>query len=672
VGIGTTGNGTGQLIVMGGNVGIGTISPQANLQVAGNIEIGTNANLDYLTVNSGATGGVTINSNSTSMTITSATVSANIVANVGSLGGINNISGQTFTLANTTSITGLSIGFTSNVGSPSGTATVTITTSPGGSLANANATTTFTPSPSSLNTFNFPTAFSLIPGTYYIQIASTSAQSNGVYWQLNGNTSSSYPGNLIYYNGTWQSSASTALYFYVYGITTTPTLTFASAGSTSAQITSANNLSLIDNGVTALSINGLGNVGVGSTNPGKTLDVNGTARATNMVVTGVTALSMVYTNGNQQLAPVTLTATGTSGPSTFSGGTLNIPQYGGGSGSNYWNLATGGNIGISTISGVGIGTTFGNAGLTVMNGNVGIGTWLPVNSLDVNGSAALGTYAGVYSSPSAGGLIISGNLGIGTWSFNRALVTNGAIQIGSNINNFISTTSANFDQGLGTLNARSVSDSNSNLDMTWQSGNVGIGTAGLASATLEVVQKTGNPPLMISSGIGVHGDYLEMVNGGNVGIGSLTPGSLLDVQGTVRATGFTVGAGNIIGPNGGVVNIIPLVFTNSTTPGTAIPTGSGSPVQAVASGKIISVTSIGSNNGGVCSSSGDIWKANAALPTVTNTITASDLPTLSSATYAQDTTLTGWTTSVSKNDVFMANVISTTCDKLTIELAVSS
>lgn len=52
----------------------------------------------------------------------------------------------------------------------------------------------------------------------------------------------------------------------------------------------------------------------------------------------------------------------------------------------------------------------------------------------------------------------------------------------------------------------------------------------------------------------------------------------------------------------------------------------------------------------------DVWKNNAAIPTVANTITASALPTLSSATYHQDTTLTGWTKSVAKNDVLGFNV----------------
>ena len=60
-------------------------------------------------------------------------------------------------------------------------------------------------------------------------------------------------------------------------------------------------------------------------------------------------------------------------------------------GSNYW-INDAGNVGISTIYAVGIGTTFvggtGEASFAVMNGNVGIGTWVPGGILDVEGGSA--------------------------------------------------------------------------------------------------------------------------------------------------------------------------------------------------------------------------------------------------------------------------------------------
>jgi hypothetical protein len=50
----------------------------------------------------------------------------------------------------------------------------------------------------------------------------------------------------------------------------------------------------------------------------------------------------------------------------------------------------------------------------------------------------------------------------------------------------------------------------------------------------------------------------------------------------------------------------------------------------------------------------DVWKivTGTAIPTVSNTITASAVPSISSGTALHSTTLTGWTTSVSANDIF--------------------
>ena len=52
----------------------------------------------------------------------------------------------------------------------------------------------------------------------------------------------------------------------------------------------------------------------------------------------------------------------------------------------------------------------------------------------------------------------------------------------------------------------------------------------------------------------------------------------------------------------------------------------------------------------------DVWKKAGAVPTDSDSITASDTPTLTTATYVNDTTLTGWTTTVSEGDVIRFNV----------------
>lgn len=67
----------------------------------------------------------------------------------------------------------------------------------------------------------------------------------------------------------------------------------------------------------------------------------------------------------------------------------------------------------------------------------------------------------------------------------------------------------------------------------------------------------------------------------------------------------------------------------------------------------------------------DVWKDTYANypPTVADTITASAKPTLSSAIKNEDSTLTGWTTSVTAGDIFGFNVDSATSVKrVTLEL----
>jgi hypothetical protein len=94
------------------------------------------------------------------------------------------------------------------------------------------------------------------------------------------------------------------------------------------------------------------------------------------------------------------------------------------------------------------------------NGNVGIGTTLPYNKLDVEGSAVIGTgYSGSYYAP-ANGLLVQGNVGIGTTYAPYPLSVNGSGYVTGNL-------------GIGTTYAPyplSVSGSG------YVTGNLGIGT----------------------------------------------------------------------------------------------------------------------------------------------------------------------------------------------------
>lgn len=142
-----------------------------------------------------------------------------------------------------------------------------------------------------------------------------------------------------------------------------------------------------------------GNVGINTVTPGQVLDVTGTVRATGFSFNGTTAAGYVLTdvsgNKNLTMAPVS-------------------------TGTNYWSLSAGaGNVGINTTNTVGIGTTLGSAALTVMNGNVGIGTWNPIAGLQVTttGNAYFGGNVGIGTTNFNASLsVMGGNVGIGTWN----------------------------------------------------------------------------------------------------------------------------------------------------------------------------------------------------------------------------------------------------------------
>jgi len=105
--------------------------------------------------------------------------------------------------------------------------------------------------------------------------------------------------------------------------------------------------------------------------------------------------------------------------------------------------------------------------------------------------------------------------------------------------------------------------------------------------------------------------------------------------------------------------------------GSALTTGIKADVYVPYGCTITAVTLLADQSGSVVV---DIWKAAYASfpPTVANTITASALPTISSATHAQDTTLTGWTTTVSAGDTLRFNINSaSTITRLNLTLTVT-
>ena len=106
--------------------------------------------------------------------------------------------------------------------------------------------------------------------------------------------------------------------------------------------------------------------------------------------------------------------------------------------------------------------------------------------------------------------------------------------------------------------------------------------------------------------------------------------------------------------------------------GSAITTGVKGYIEVPYACTISAVTLLADVSGSIVV---DIWKDTYANypPTVADTITASAKPTITTAVKSQDTTLTGWTTSVAAGDILAFNVDSiTTCTRVHLILKVTA
>lgn len=104
--------------------------------------------------------------------------------------------------------------------------------------------------------------------------------------------------------------------------------------------------------------------------------------------------------------------------------------------------------------------------------------------------------------------------------------------------------------------------------------------------------------------------------------------------------------------------------------GSTVPTGIAGDLQVDFNCTILSVTSLADISGDLVV---DIWKDSYANfpPTGADSICGAAKPTISGANKSQDTTLTGWTTSISAGDVLRFNVDSaSTIERVTVALKV--
>lgn len=185
--------------------------------------------------------------------------------------------------------------------------------------------------------------------------------------------------------------------------------------------------------------------------------------------------------------------------------------------------------------------------ITDDNTNVGISSVNPTQKLDIGGTARMSGLQ-LTTSPSSGNILISNSTGIGTWMSATTIPTSltltttgssGASTLTGNVLNVPQYTGGggssqlitNLGVGIGTYDALGIGTISPIAKLTII-GNLGIGTMTADSYT------TTAPP---NGGAIIYG---------NVGIGSLSPGKSLDVNGSIRTiasgdSSFGVGGGNV-------------------------------------------------------------------------------------------------------------------------------